>query len=411
MKFIKLLFLFLFLPFVIKAQRSLTGLWTGALTNDSATIRQDQSFEIALSQYKQKITGYSRSTFIVNDTLYYIVKRVKGTIDGNVCEITDDKIVSYNFPGKLDKDVKVTITFHMNQQDSTWHLDGNWSTNKVKNKFYSISGKTDLKEEPDINKSTIFPHLEELNLADDITFYKEAKKPVQEVVSLPKSLPPVTENKKDTLISTKGDIADNKMVGGQKNSKIAEDAVIVKTNNDSSAITKSDGEQKKTEGLSMKEKAAEVIDSESPKHIESQPEIIVKAEQNKKTPAENKGQEELAVQSIQKEMKPVIPGAAIAVKERKTISNQEVTFKSDSLQLALYDNGEIDGDTVSVLLDGEIILAKQGLKATAIRKTIYIEPGKDELTLVLYAENLGKYPPNTGLLIVYDGEDSVSTSV
>jgi len=26
--------------------------------------------------------------------------------------------------------------------------------------------------------------------------------------------------------------------------------------------------------------------------------------------------------------------------------------------------------------------------------------------LVLYAENLGKYPPNTGLLIVHDGNDT-----
>jgi hypothetical protein len=26
--------------------------------------------------------------------------------------------------------------------------------------------------------------------------------------------------------------------------------------------------------------------------------------------------------------------------------------------------------------------------------------------LVLYAENLGKYPPNTGLLVVHDGEDT-----
>ena len=84
---------------------------------------------------------------------------------------------------------------------------------------------------------------------------------------------------------------------------------------------------------------------------------------------------------------------------------QILEFKSDSLELKLYDNGEIDGDTVSILLNGEILLAKQGLKTSAIKKTIYIQPGSDEITLVLYAENLGKYPPNTGLLVVHDGED------
>ena len=51
------------------------------------------------------------------------------------------------------------------------------------------------------------------------------------------------------------------------------------------------------------------------------------------------------------------------------------------------------------------MLAKQGLKASAIKKTIYIQPETNEISLVLYAENLGKYPPNTGLLVVHDGED------
>ena len=73
--------------------------------------------------------------------------------------------------------------------------------------------------------------------------------------------------------------------------------------------------------------------------------------------------------------------------------------------LSLYDNGEVDGDTVSVLMNGEIILAAQGLKTSAIKKTIYMQPGTDEVLLVLYAENLGKYPPNTGLLVIYDGDD------
>jgi hypothetical protein len=104
--------------------------------------------------------------------------------------------------------------------------------------------------------------------------------------------------------------------------------------------------------------------------------------------------------------KPTIPAAA-QVSERKVAPPQIVNFKSDSLELALYDNGEVDGDTVSVLLNGEIILARQGLKASAIRKTIYVTRGTgDSLTLVLYAENLGKYPPNTGLLVVHDGDET-----
>lgn len=74
--------------------------------------------------------------------------------------------------------------------------------------------------------------------------------------------------------------------------------------------------------------------------------------------------------------------------------------------LTLYDNGTVDGDTVSIILDGRMILAKQGLSTNAINKTIYIPQGSgDSMQLVMYAENLGSLPPNTGLLIINDGSD------
>ncbi|MEO7263711.1 MAG: hypothetical protein ABIW38_02310 [Ferruginibacter sp.] len=97
--------------------------------------------------------------------------------------------------------------------------------------------------------------------------------------------------------------------------------------------------------------------------------------------------------------------AAADVEKRTTVLQQTVTFKTDSLQLALYDNGEVDGDTVSILMNGALIMARQGLSTNAIRKTIYIDPGVDSIQLVMYAENLGTIPPNTGLLVVRDGKD------
>ena len=172
-KSIKLIALFLLSPLFFFGQ-TLTGLWTGALSNDSTTIRKDQSFEIALTEYKGKVYGYSRSEFIVDDTLYYVMKRVKGTIEGDVCEVSDDEIISYNFRGKIDKGVKVVSTFRRNKSDSIWYLDGTWKTNATK-KYYSVTGKVTLTEEKDLTASKLFPHLEELNLADDVAFYKERK--------------------------------------------------------------------------------------------------------------------------------------------------------------------------------------------------------------------------------------------
>ena len=89
---------------------------------------------------------------------------------------------------------------------------------------------------------------------------------------------------------------------------------------------------------------------------------------------------------------------------RTNVVQQTVEFTSDSLLISLYDNGEVDGDTVSVILNGEIILAKQRLSTNAVKKTIYIPAGTDRIELIMYAESLGTIPPNTGLLIVRDGK-------
>ena len=97
--------------------------------------------------------------------------------------------------------------------------------------------------------------------------------------------------------------------------------------------------------------------------------------------------------------------AAASVSQRKTVVQQTVEFSSDSLLLTLYDNGEVDGDTVSVLMNGELIVAKQRLSTTASKKTIYIPSNTDRVELVMYAESLGSIPPNTGLLVIRDGKD------
>lgn len=448
MKTLKLLFILLFAPLVFHAQKSLTGLWVGTLSNDSTTVRKDQSFEIALTQYKEKVYGYSRMNFIVNDTLYYIVKRVKGNIENDVCEVKDDDIISHNFPRKPDKGVKLVSTFRRSLQDSIWRLDGEWKTSESKRHgYYSISGKISLKSEPDIAKSKIFPHLEELNLANDVAFYKESKINDERIAAANQKATAAetkiaTVSKKEEKKQTEAVITKTE---AQKAPALASAAIVPESKNDiptKAAAT----EVKKQEAVAKKDEAAQVsedavaftgvrksgapasnmpaeqkkdvaadipkpgIKNQVPNVKINEPSAAVPepiTQTKKPDPATiTKSNEEKKVITrdiLQPEFK--LPTAAIFVAQRKTVAPQILEFKSDSLELKLYDNGEIDGDTVSLLLNGEILLAKQGLKASAIRKTIYIQPGSDELTLVLYAENLGKYPPNTGLLVVNDGED------
>ena len=437
MKTFQLLVCLLFFPLVFHAQKTLTGLWIGTLSNDSTTVRKDQSFEIALTQYKEKVYGYSRSSFIVNDTLYYILKRVKGKIEGDICEIKDDEIVSYNFRGRLDKGVKVVTTFKRSQQDSSWYLMGDWKTNQTK-KYYSITGKVELKGEANFEKSKIFPHLEELSMDKDVAFYAASKKPVSSNQQAPGAAA-VTKKQESKKVAepvvTKDITKSEKSTGtppviDQNNNGSAEALAPSSTNQD--AITKKEEalQEPDLQSTSLKKTdlPATTLPAEQKKDVAgnaSRPEIKKQELPVKKAePDITADDADLAKTTIKKsdlittakvpdEKKPIAETKAVKVnataaafvQERKMVAPQVVTFKSDSLELTLYDNGEIDGDTVSVLLNGTILLARQGLKASAIKKTIYIPPGDEEVSLVLYAENLGKYPPNTGLLVVHDGED------
>jgi hypothetical protein len=100
----------------------------------------------------------------------------------------------------------------------------------------------------------------------------------------------------------------------------------------------------------------------------------------------------------------VAPALDLAKRQIETI--QQLYIESDSLQFTLYDNGEVDGDTVSVALNGKTIVSRQGLNTTAFTKTVYITPDLgDSVQLIMYAENLGSLPPNTGLLVLlYDNK-------
>lgn len=79
------------------------------------------------------------------------------------------------------------------------------------------------------------------------------------------------------------------------------------------------------------------------------------------------------------------------------VNDPDVTVK-------LYDNGEIDGDTISVYLDKKLVLASQGLTASPLTIKLKMDEDNSEHELVMVAENLGRIPPNTSLMIVESGE-------
>ncbi len=316
-----IIFFCLLFPLPIFAQ-DITGLWKGTLYND--TTGKTLKYEIAISEHKGKLSGYTHTYFIIDDKQYHGVKRVKIKRDNGKIIVQSVELIANNYPVPPAKGVNQVDILTLEMQDSTMVLSGPFTTTRTR-EYRSLTGTINVQRKNDFRQSALVPHLEELGLLQDLSFVPKKEEPV--------------------IVKVKA---------------VAEPEVAV--------VTK----EKPVKEKPIKERPNEKID-----------ELVVAAK-----PV------------------PVNTTPAADVNKRSIETIQSVYFRSDSLVLTLYDNGEVDGDTVSVLLNGNVIIPKQGLSTKAFRKTIYTKDiaDTDSIQLVMYAETLGSIPPNTGLLVVHDGE-------
>ena len=467
--YLPLLFI-LALPFSLLAQ-NIHGIWTGTLVNDSTHRFQD--FELGLSEYRGKITGYTYTTFINNDTFYCSVKRIKAERREGKLVVEDVEMIWNNFPEKAAKGVKQTTTFPL-INDSTIDISkGRWSTNQTK-RYYSIGGSAAVKEKKDDDQSELLTHLRELNVNTDIAAKKEKKKqePVASNQLELKSRPQETndqkpwDNRKNDAVKnpaplaitntpatitniSKQDSSQSLAVVKKKNetepnikeTKPMEQAII------NSPETKSVQKTDKTDFVAVDKKKEQTVATANPNAnkpvskndvaasiggpqssnghnsvvskpdqtqtvVTKKPDIVQVSQKNDQSPSDKTEEQKIVSAAVitkpateQKELTGSAKELPAVVADRKNEAIQDLYFKNDSLILSLYDNGIVDGDTVSVFMNGENIISRQKLKESATKKTIYISAGSDSVQLVLFAENLGTIPPNTGLLTVRDGDE------
>jgi hypothetical protein len=91
--------------------------------------------------------------------------------------------------------------------------------------------------------------------------------------------------------------------------------------------------------------------------------------------------------------------------KRKEVVTRVLNVESDSVRLSFYDNGEIDGDSISIFVNKQVILTHQGLAAKALTMYLHLDSTRDVNEIGMFAENLGKYPPNTALMVITDGKN------
>lgn len=96
-------------------------------------------------------------------------------------------------------------------------------------------------------------------------------------------------------------------------------------------------------------------------------------------------------------------GEPTELNERTILKTKTVHVKVDSIILKVWDNGaHIDGDSISINLNGEWILKDYKLRRKQHEIVVPLERRSNNY-IILYALNLGTSPPNTAAVIIYDG--------
>jgi hypothetical protein len=83
---------------------------------------------------------------------------------------------------------------------------------------------------------------------------------------------------------------------------------------------------------------------------------------------------------------------------------REIFVDTGRIKLDFYDNGQIDGDTISVFVDNNPVVSRQQLTIKPITTYIVIDNKRPIKEVIMVGENLGSIPPNTALMIVNAGE-------
>jgi hypothetical protein len=338
------------LPLAVIAQ-DITGVWTGYLKTTDNTL----PFELAISSGgKESFTGYSHTVFTFNgiDNIgvkTIVLKNKKGNVS-----LEDGELVYSNYTTP-PKRVKLFGKLFLKTSDSLLVLSGSFFTRTIdfRAEPTSFVGTVYLRKQKGFPHTRLIAKLEEMELLHTLSFAPEQFKKKEEPAIASVTTPKETAKNKELI-----------QVTSEKNAPVAI----------SGEVKPKKKEKQKKEALIT---------------------------QTEKKPEEVKKVNTATTAGIIKNQAPV---AAAALSQRKTEIIREVFFTTDSLLLSLYDNGTVDGDTVSVILNDKVIIAKKGLSGNAVRTTIHLTAGEgDSMQLIMYAENLGAIPPNTGVLVIQDG--------
>lgn len=419
-----------------------TGIWKGTMYDDSTKLYMP--CEIVITEKNGFVSGYSYVTHIQDGKQIQLLKKIKLNFRGNNLGFDDMVVLLGDSSFPEAKQTKLSFATAITGSGVALAMNGIWKTAKS-NTGKKRTGTLSLYKVDDFTEAEVFTQLQNLNLAKSLSFVRKRPRPQDEdieeipvtaAVKLPVNSDDLKQDVESKVVAkTTPAVPIKDAVAAIKEEDKA--TVVVVEEKKLNAVVKPPEEKKAPPAIvkpateskqppvvavvkAVPSKKEPVVSKPVIKKTEP-PVAVIKPNPPKQTPVVSKSVSSPPVTEVVKKPEPPpvvekkdlpiqvfeLPAKDVAtdVLERKTITKQTVEYQSDSLTLTLYDNGEIDGDTVSVLMNGKVLFSKVGLTTKPNRKTIYLgKDTPDSLTMVMYAENMGSIPPNTGLLVVWDGD-------
>lgn len=360
MKRIIPIFIFSCISITLSAQ-DFTGQWKGEFIDKSTSFSgwggDRCEYVLELECNGNRVSGYSYTYFSDAGKRYYTICKLSGTIDkaNKSVEVRETERTKTNVPVTIRNCFQIHKLVY-SQKPEEQSLEGSWVpvpnqqgdcgfgttllTRRILQKNPTLAGNTTNKPKPVIKPKTTTPSPAPVAK----TVPKKTIPPV--VKTTPKSAPVVKAQPKKTA------------------------PPVVKKENKAVPPPVAKTEPAKKGNTEMKE----VITNNLPT-----PDPVVKKEPEQKRVSDD------------------------LYKKRNSELIKTIEVDSTSFNVALYDNGEIDGDSISLFFNGKLLLSHKRLTDKPLNLKLDFDPEKSVNELVMYAENLGAIAPNTALMVVNDG--------
>ena len=330
----------LFTFFYLHAQ-SFTGQWKGSFVDNSSIISWGSSqceYVLELEAKGKTITGYSYTYFNEDGKKYYTICTVEGTLN------TKTKYVEIVETARTKTNVPVSVTNSFQKHILRWHREAGKEV--LEGNWTPAPGQN--------NGSTGYGNT------------LLSKRVLTEIYPLAKNKAKVTtpfnSPKKITKPGLQNSLANNKI----KNNTTLPPKIT--TNKAPIAVKKSPVTPLQKKPLTLAKKETPLLP----------PPLDITTIDTKKK---------------------ILP---LGFETRNSTVLQTVEVENSIVKIELYDNGDVDGDSVSLIFNDELILTHKKLTTAPIKIDLPIKDGVVN-ELKMYADNLGLIPPNTALMIVMDG--------